>query len=136
MYEILDKILSYKARTEFCQIFRLFFGQWSFKKKWFLRFTDLQNAASEKISTHCAQCISGPICQRTQTTNKQRTLIYNRRVFKFQFVLNCVWTDDFILKYQQARKRYFLNQKLEICRQNLTEIALKNNSLYPHYRLL
>ena len=32
---ILDKILAYKATAEFCQIFCLFFGQWSFKKKCF-----------------------------------------------------------------------------------------------------
>ena len=35
MDEIFDKILPYKARAEFCQIFCLFFGQWSFKEKWF-----------------------------------------------------------------------------------------------------
>ena len=35
MNEILDKILPYEARAEFCQIFRSFFGQWSFKKKCF-----------------------------------------------------------------------------------------------------
>ena len=75
----------------------------------------------ENISTHCAQCISGPICQRTQTANKQRTLIYNRRVFKFQFVLNCVWTDDFMLKCQQARKGNLQIRNLEICGQNLVE---------------
>ena len=33
--EILDKILPYEARAEFCQIFRSFFGQWSFKKNAF-----------------------------------------------------------------------------------------------------
>ena len=33
--EILDKILPYEARAQFCQIFRSFFGQWSFKKKCF-----------------------------------------------------------------------------------------------------
>ena len=33
--EIFDKILPYEARAEFCLIFRLFFGQWSFKKKMF-----------------------------------------------------------------------------------------------------
>ena len=33
--EIFDKILAYEARAEFCQIFCLFFGQWSFKEKWF-----------------------------------------------------------------------------------------------------
>ena len=33
--EILDKILPYEARAEFCQIFRSFFGQWIFKKKCF-----------------------------------------------------------------------------------------------------
>ena len=38
--EILDKILPYEAMAEFCQIFHLFFGQWSFKKKMLLRFTD------------------------------------------------------------------------------------------------
>ena len=30
---MLDKILPYKARAEFCQLFRSIFGQWSFKKK-------------------------------------------------------------------------------------------------------
>ena len=36
MNEILDKILPYyEARAEFCQIFRSFFGQWSFTKKCF-----------------------------------------------------------------------------------------------------
>mgnify|MGYP007048727740 CR=1 FL=1 len=33
--EILDKILIYEARAKFCQIFRSFFGQWSFKKNSF-----------------------------------------------------------------------------------------------------
>jgi hypothetical protein len=33
--EILDKILPHEARSEFCQIFRSFFGQWSFKEKCF-----------------------------------------------------------------------------------------------------
>ena len=33
--EILDKILPYEARAEFCLIFRVCFGQWSFKKKCF-----------------------------------------------------------------------------------------------------
>ena len=31
----LDKIMPYETRAEFCQIFHSFFGQWSFKKKWF-----------------------------------------------------------------------------------------------------
>ena len=35
MNGILVKILPYEARTEFCQIFCLFFGQWSLKKKCF-----------------------------------------------------------------------------------------------------
>ena len=35
MKYILDKILPYEARAEFCQIFRSFFGQWSFKKNCF-----------------------------------------------------------------------------------------------------
>ena len=36
--EILDKILPYEARAEFCQIFCSLFGQWSFRKKcfWYL----------------------------------------------------------------------------------------------------
>ena len=34
MNEILDKILPYEARAEFSQIFRSFFGQWSFKSFW------------------------------------------------------------------------------------------------------
>ena len=33
--EILDKILLYEARAEFCPIFHSFFGQWSFKKNCF-----------------------------------------------------------------------------------------------------
>ena len=33
--EIFDKILPYEARAEFYQIFSLFFGKWSFKKKIF-----------------------------------------------------------------------------------------------------
>ena len=47
MNEILDKILPYEARAEFCQIFRSFFGQWSFKKKCFwdlLTFKDAEDA--------------------------------------------------------------------------------------------
>ena len=39
--EILDKILSYQARAEFCPIFRLFFLAMKFQEKMFLRFTDL-----------------------------------------------------------------------------------------------
>ena len=35
MNKILDKILLYEAMAEFSQIFCLFFGQWSFKKKYF-----------------------------------------------------------------------------------------------------
>ena len=35
MNNILDKILLYEARAEFCQIFRSFFGQSSFKKEYF-----------------------------------------------------------------------------------------------------
>ena len=35
MNKILDKTLPYEARPEFCQIFCLFFGQWSFKKNTF-----------------------------------------------------------------------------------------------------
>ena len=30
--KILDTILPYEANAEFCQIFRSFFGQWSYKK--------------------------------------------------------------------------------------------------------
>ena len=33
--ETLDKILPYEARAEFCQVFRPFFGQWTFKKNCF-----------------------------------------------------------------------------------------------------
>ena len=33
--KIFDKILPYEDRAEFCLIFRLFFGQWSFKKNCF-----------------------------------------------------------------------------------------------------
>ena len=40
LHEVLDKILPYEAKAEFCQIFCLFFGQWSFKKK-LLRLTNL-----------------------------------------------------------------------------------------------
>ena len=75
------------------------------------------NAASENISTHCTQCISGSICQRTQTANKQRTLIYNR----ISICLNCVWTDDFMLKCQQARKGNLKIRNLETDGQNLVE---------------
>ena len=35
MNEILEKILPYEARAEFCQIFCSFFGQWNFKKTCF-----------------------------------------------------------------------------------------------------
>ena len=35
MDEILDKILPYEDKAECCQIFRLSFGQWSYKKKCF-----------------------------------------------------------------------------------------------------
>ena len=33
--KILDKILPYEARAEFCQIFRWFFGQLSFEENYF-----------------------------------------------------------------------------------------------------
>ena len=39
--EILDKILLYEARAEFCQIFRSFFGAMEFQEKMLLGFTDL-----------------------------------------------------------------------------------------------
>ena len=32
---VLDKILPYEARSEFCQILRAFFGQWRFQEKCF-----------------------------------------------------------------------------------------------------
>ena len=35
MNDMFDSILPYEARAEFSQIFRSFFGQWSFKKKFF-----------------------------------------------------------------------------------------------------
>ena len=41
MNEILDKILPYEARAEFCQIFRSFFLAMAFQEKMLLRFTDL-----------------------------------------------------------------------------------------------
>ena len=54
---------------------------------------------------------------KLQTSNVRSYTI--ERVFNFQFVLNCVWTDDFMLKCQQAQKGNF--QIREICGQNLVE---------------
>ena len=38
---MLDKILPYEARAEFCQIFRSFFWAMEFQQKMLLRFTNL-----------------------------------------------------------------------------------------------
>ena len=52
MNEIFGKILPYEARAEFCQIFRSFGGQWSFKKKCFWDLLTFKNVrgATKRIS--------------------------------------------------------------------------------------
>ena len=47
---------TYEARAEFCQIFRSFWGQWSFKKNTFEIYCPLVSQALIKTQTFHTQC--------------------------------------------------------------------------------